>query len=122
MECGYDYRAVGHVKFASVGNGTARELLRYGFRSDYTPENYQVKDLAEGMRHLISKKDRILIPRSSRGSKELNQILQEAEVAFDDVVLYDVVSGRLDSGKEDIITKDLDYVTFASASGVEAIF
>lgn len=122
VESGYDYRAVGHVKFASVGNGTAKELLRYGFRSDYTPENYQVKALAEGLKNLISSKDRILIPRSSRGSRELNQILEETEAAFDDVVLYDVVSGRLDSGKEDMAAKELDYVTFASASGVEAFF
>lgn len=122
LECGYDYRAVGHVKFASVGNGTAKELLRYGFRSDYTPENYQVKDLAQGLKNFISAKDRILIPRSSRGSIELNQILQETEAAFDDVVLYDVVNGRLNSWKEDMAAKDLDYVTFASASGVEAFF
>ena len=122
VECGYDYRAVGHVKFASVGNGTAKELLKYGFRSDYTPENYQVRDLAEGLRKLISGKDRILIPRSSRGSRELNQILQETEAAFDDVVLYDVVSQTPDAGKEDMAIEGLDYVTFASASGVEAFF
>lgn len=122
MECGYDSRAVGHVKFASVGNGTARELLRYGFRADYTPETYQVRDLAVGLKKLISGKDRILIPRSSRGSRELNQILEETDVFFDDVVLYDVVSGNLDSEKENVAAKDLNYVTFASASGVEGFF
>lgn len=122
IKCGKDYRAVGHVKFATVGKGTADELLKYGFRSDYTPKKYQVIDLAEGLRDEITKEDRLLIPRSSRGSKELNQILDEIKAVYDDVVLYDVVSIEETSGNRLDLINELDYVTFASASGVEAFF
>lgn len=126
MEQGEDHRALGHIKFATVGKGTADELLKYGFRSDYTPKHYQVIDLAEGLRERITKHDRLLIPRSSRGSRELNQILNETEADYDDVVLYDVrKEGREEEqakGKRADITKEFDYITFASASGADAFF
>ncbi len=152
LEQGYDFRSVGHVKFAVVGKGTAEELRNHGFFADYIPEKYQVKDLAEGLRSLISENDRILIPRSSGGSKELNDIFDEAGIFYDDVILYgkvnlpsgqreDPLGGKvnLPSGQRENLLgemswngmgeeqrrealKDLDYIAFASASGVEAFF
>lgn len=121
-ESGRDFRAVGNVKFATVGKGTARELKQYGFKSDYTPKKYQVSDLAAGLKGLVTKEDRLLIPRSAGGSKELNEVLDEAGVSYDDIVLYDVVSKSY--GTDDMIKalKEIDYLTFASASGVEAFF
>lgn len=122
MEWGYDYRSVGHVKLAAVGRGTADELLRHGFSADYIPEKYQVQDLAAGLKGLISGKDRLLIPRSLRGSKELNKILDETGVSYDDIVLYDVAMAGLESERRAKALKNLDYLTFSSASGVEAFF
>ncbi len=122
LEWGYDFRSVGHVKFAAVGRGTADELLRYGFLSDYIPEKYQVQDLAAGLKGLITGEDRLLIPRSSGGSKELNEILDETGVPYDDIVLYDVALACLETEKRAEALKNLDYLTFSSASGVEAFF
>lgn len=117
-----DFRAVGNVKFAVVGKGTARELKQYGFKTDYMPERYQVSDLAAGLEGLVTKEDRLLIPRSAGGSRELNEVLDRAGISYDDIVLYDVVSRSY--GAEDMkkALKEKDYVTFASASGVEAFF
>lgn len=122
LEWGYDFRAVGHVKFAAVGKGTADELLRYGFSADYIPEKYQVQDLAVGLKGLISGEDRLLIPRSFRGSKELNEILDETGGSYDDIVLYDVALAGLKAENRTEALKHLDYLTFSSASGVEAFF
>ncbi|WP_349947160.1 uroporphyrinogen-III C-methyltransferase [Lacrimispora sp. BS-2] len=122
LEWGYDFRAVGHVKFAVVGRGTADELLRHGFSADYIPKKYQVQDLAAGLKGLISGEDRLLIPRSSGGSKELNEILDEAGASYDDIVLYDVASAGIKTENRAEALKQLDYLTFSSASGVEAFF
>jgi uroporphyrinogen III methyltransferase/synthase len=122
LEYGNDFRSVGHVKFAAVGRGTADELLRHGFSADYIPEKYQVQDLAEGLKGLISGGDRLLIPRSSGGSKALNEILDETGVSYDDIVLYDVALAGLETEKRTEALKHLDYLTFSSASGVEAFF
>lgn len=122
LESGCDFRSLGHVKFGTVGKGTAQELFRFGFRADYTPQNYCTKDLAEGLKSLVSPRDRLLIPRSLGGSEELNQILDEAGISYDDVALYRVAC----EGKEGETRKEalgsLDYLTFASASGVNAFF
>jgi len=122
LEWGHDFRSVGHVKFAAVGRGTADELLQYGFLADYIPEKYQVQDLAAGLKGLISREDRLLIPRSLNGSKELNEILDETGVPYDDIVLYDVALEGLEAEKRTEALKQLDYLTFSSASGVEAFF
>ncbi len=122
LEWGYDFRRVGHVKFAAVGRGTADELLRHGFSADYIPKKYQVKDLAAGLKDLISVEDRLLIPRSSGGSKELNEILDEAGATYDDILLYDVVPAGPGTEDRAEVLKHLDYLTFSSASGVEAFF
>ncbi|MEY8355761.1 uroporphyrinogen-III C-methyltransferase [Lachnospiraceae bacterium 54-53] len=122
LESGRDYRSVGHMKFAAVGRGTAGELRRFGFFADFIPEKYQVRDLAEGMKSLISREDRLLIPRSSGGSEELNSVLDETGVPYDDIVLYEVVcSGQEPAARKEAL-RHLDYLTFASASGVNAFF
>lgn len=134
LDAGHDFRSLGHVKFAAVGKGTAQELFRFGFRADYTPQSYCTEALAEGLRDLVSSDDRLLIPRSLGGSKELNQILDEAGISYDDVVLYRVTGKRKagedgeagengESGKEALrALVSVDYLTFASASGVNTFF
>ena len=121
MESGKDFRCLGNLKMAVVGKGTARELRQFGFHADYMPDRYQVEDLAEGLSHMVTPKDRLLIPRSSGGSKILNQILDCHQIPYDDIILYDVISRQKESSMEDSLAVS-DYLTFASASGVTAFF
>lgn len=122
LESGRDYRMLLAIKFAAVGKGTAKELLSYGFRADYVPDCYRVKDLAEGLKEILTEKDRLLIPRSKGGSLELNQVLGETGIYYDDIVLYEVALKRGDWEERKKNLSSLHYVTFASASGVEAFF
>lgn len=120
MDSGRDYRSLGHVKLAAVGKGTDRELRVHGLRADYIPERYCTEDLAYGLAGLLNPEDKILIPRAVRGSEDLTRILSETGLSYDDVPLYDVKSLGL-KGKELAETiKGLDYLTFASGSGVES--
>lgn len=122
MEQGYDHRAVGHVKFAVVGKGTEKELKSHGFQADFVPERFSAEELAHGLTGIVKKEERLLIPRSKKGSPELTAVLNEAGIEYDDIVLYDVAE-RKRTGKalaESI--KKADYLTFASGSGVDAFF
>ena len=68
---------------------------------------------------------RILIARAKGGSPELTKVLAKAGIPFDDVALYDVSgksAGMGRTGAEHTSAERLDYLTFASASGVEAYF
>ncbi|MDF2888027.1 MAG: uroporphyrin-III C-methyltransferase [Lacrimispora sp.] len=122
FEGGYDLRSLGAIRFAAVGKGTEAELLKFGFHADYVPDRYQVKDLAEGLISQLTKEDRLLIPRSSGGSPELNQILEEAGVFYKDIVLYDVALKQSEQESMENELAPLHYLTFASASGVDAFF
>ncbi len=119
LKSGRDFRALGRMKFAVVGPGTAGELLKRGFRADYMPQVYRTKELAELLVEAAGA-PRLLIPRSRGGSPELTEILSRAGVAFDDIILYDVTGGM--QGGADMAAARPDYLTFASASGVEAYF
>lgn len=141
LEAGKDYRSVGHMRIAAVGSGTAGELKRLGFLADLVPQTYCTRDLARLLAREAGKagearkaweagearkageagaRDCLLIPRAKGGSPELAEILRQSEVAFDDVILYDVM-GSARAGQTDGEVCP-DYLTFASASGVEAFF
>lgn len=120
MESGRDYRSLGHVKLAAVGKGTDRELRQHGLRADYIPERYCAEDLARGLASLLGAEDKVLIPRAVRGSAELPRILREAGISYEDVALYDVKGLGLQGAALEDRLQGLDYLTFASASGVDA--
>jgi uroporphyrinogen III methyltransferase/synthase len=122
LESGGDNRRLGHVKFAAVGKGTAKELLRYGFTTDYTPEEYCAAALAEGLKRVVKEGERLLIPRSFKGSPALVEILDSAGIVYDDIVLYDVAERRKGAKEMAESLKKADYLTFASGSGVDAFF
>lgn len=121
-EHGLDHRSLGHVKFAVVGKGTAKELYGHGFLADYIPDEFCASSLAAGLAELVREGERLLIPRSEKGSPELNRILDEAGAAYDDVILYDVVEQKRDGKETAEALKKADYLTFASGSGVDAFF
>lgn len=120
LEAGKDFRAVGHMRLSAVGRGTAGELKRLGFLADLVPQTYRTRELARLLAGEAGPEDFLLIPRARGGSPELAEILRQSKVAFDDVILYDVM-GSEETGREKKELR-LDYLTFASASGVEAFF
>lgn len=120
LDSGRDYRSLGHVKLAAVGKGTDRELRVHGLRADYIPEQYCTESLAHGLAGQLKPEDKILIPRAVRGSEDLTRILSQAGISYEDVPLYDVKSLGLEGRDLAETIKGLDYLTFASGSGVES--
>lgn len=114
-----DVRKMGQIKFAVLGSGTAQKLKEYGIQADFIPSGYQVSILAQEFVQMISKSERVLIPRAVQGSPELTRVLKEHDIAFCDLAVYDVV-GHLAASEEEL--KRLDYLVFVSASGVQAFW
>ena len=113
-----DYRSLNHIRFAAVGSGTKEALRKQGFIADYMPTTYTAKALGEGLREVMSKTDRLLIPRAEKGSEELPLALQEVHIAFDDIKIYDIVSEKEKVSELLSGIEHLDYIVFASSSGV----
>lgn len=122
LKKGMDLRAVGHLKLAAIGRGTAEELAKLGFLADFIPNRFTASELALGLAKLVTGTDRVLIPRAAKGSPELSKIFEEAKVRYQDIALYDVVSRKKAGNDLSGQLCGLDYLTFASASGVKAFF
>ena len=117
-----DYRHFAGIKFAVVGNGTKDALLKQGFTADYMPETYTTAALAKGLADILKEEDRLLIPRALNGSKDLTDRLDKQHIPYTDIKLYSIV---IEEEKKQRVIKELsgyDYITFASASGVEGFF
>jgi len=114
-----DIRKLGHLKFAVIGSGTGDKLKEYGIYADFIPSYYTVSVLAREFSKKVEKGEHVLIPRAAQGSTELTEVLRQNGIAHTDLAVYDV-SGRLTEYADRL--EELDYLLFASASGVRAFF
>lgn len=114
---GKDTRALGGVRLAAIGPGTARALAAHGLRPDYVPEVYDAAHLGEG----LPAAGKVLALRAEEGSPALTEELARRNIACDDVASYRTVydnprSQQLRAAVEG--TEGL-LVTFTSASTVK---
>ena len=119
-----DLRQLGHMRFATLGSGTALELEQYGFYSDFTPSHFTGKCLGEELGELLkqekneSKKDVcVVILRAKEGNEDITNALASAGVSYEDIPIYETMVY-----KEQVETPKTDYVIFASASGVKGFY
>lgn len=113
-----DVRALGQIRIAVIGRGSARELEKRGLYPDLVPEIFDGAHLGEALAAAARPGDRILIPRAAAGGRELIQAL--AEIETDDIPLYDTVFAESSSAdwKKELESGETDYVMFTSSSTV----
>ena len=117
--CRIDIRKLGNLRFAVLGSGTADRLAEYGIQADFIPSRYEACVLAEEFADNVDPDTKVLIPRAVQGSKELTAILSEHQIAYRDILIYNV-EGNLTENIENLDT--LDVLVFVSASGVTSFF
>lgn len=113
-----DIRSFANVKFAVIGSGTAAVLEKYGIFADCIPNVYTTRELGILLAKTVKSDERVLILRAENGSPELTRILADNNIDFDDVKTYDIQLEK----KQDNSVVDTDFITFASASGVNTFF
>ena len=116
---GKDARAVGGVRLAAVGGGTAKALEDCGLSADLIPEIYDARHL--GMALAGAAKARVLILRAQEGSPALTEALSGAGVSYDDIAVYRTIyqNPRWAELRRALDAGELAYVTFTSASTVK---
>lgn len=113
-----DIRKLNKIRFAVIGSGTAEVLEKYGIFADLVPDVYTSSSLGKMLADSVNAEEKGLILRAKQGSLELTKILDENKISYDDIKTYDLTSNL--SGEINNI--DTDFITFASASGVNAFF
>ena len=114
---GKDARALGAVKLAAIGPGTARALSAHGLKADYVPEVYDAAHLGEG----LPATGKVLALRAEEGSPALTEGLARRNIACDDVASYRTVyeNPRSQELRETVEGAEGLLVTFTSASTVK---
>ena len=119
---GLDARALGGVRLAVIGPGTARALQEHGIRADYMPESYVAEALAAGLAPMLTAGDRALLPRAEGGRSVLIEELQKAGASVDEVLLYRAAPGEdVAERAKEVFAEGVDAATFASSSTVRGL-
>lgn len=117
FELEQDIRNMAGIKFSAVGPKTASMIKKYGINVDIIPKNYVAEDLIQELEKVLTKEDRVLIPRARQARNELVEELSKI-CTIDEVKIYDTV--RSIESRNEIINslKDLDsyYLVFTSSS------
>lgn len=122
LEGGRDIRAVSHMRFGAIGQGTAEELRKRGIQADYVPEHYDGGSLGRMLAESLEAGARILIARSSRGGKEiLREIEKKPGLGYRDLAVYDteIAEDRGDMLRSFMEKGGVTGVIFTSSSTVE---
>ena len=118
-ELGLDCRALANIKVCSIGATTSKAIQRRGIKPDIQPKNAVGESLYDELKDIVTKDDKILIPRAKNARKFLVEKLNEISNVTE-VITYESVMD--DSKKEEAIKAleegNLDYITFASSSTV----
>ena len=87
LATGRDLRALGSLKLAAIGPGTAEELLRYHLKADLIPDEFRAESLASSLAGK-ARGQRFLLARASRGREILAEELTAAGGVVEQVVVY----------------------------------
>ena len=119
---GLDARALGGVRLAVIGPGTARALQEHGIKADFMPESYVAEALAAGLAPMLASGDRVLLPRAEGGRSVLIEELQKAGASVDEVLLYRAAPGEdVAERAKEVFAEGVDAATFASSSTVRGL-
>ena len=106
------------LKFAAIGQRTARELENRGLDVSLIPSRSDSSGVAMSLIKQTSKTNKVLIVRADRGSEELSARLTEAGVSHDQVTVYrslDVTEIEPEI-KERLEQKEIDWMTITSSA------
>lgn len=117
-----DIRQLGKIKIAVIGEGTKKELGKYGLFTDLMPKEYDGESLGLLLAEHCKKGDKILLPRAKKGNQALVDYMEKAGAVIDDIPTYDTVSQAYSwiEERKELEQGDIDYAVFTSASTVRA--
>jgi uroporphyrinogen III methyltransferase/synthase len=118
---GRDLRALGAIRLAAIGPGTANALRAFYLEPDLVPPEYRSEDLAAALKDRV-RGERVLLARADRGRELLREELTGvAEV--DQIAVYSQVDA-VDPNSEALASLrrgEIDYVTLTSSNIARAL-
>jgi uroporphyrinogen III methyltransferase/synthase len=117
-----DLRAIGNVRIAAVGPGTAARLKELHLRVDVMPEEYLGVKIAKAMhKHEDLENLKVCLLRAEDANPDLPAALNELRAIVDDIAVYKTVAETDDAtgAGARLLAEGADWITFTSGSTVE---
>lgn len=117
-----DLRAIGNVRLAAVGPGTAARLKELHLRVDVMPEEATGVKIAGAINTFESLENlKVCLLRAEDANPDLPAALNELRAIVDDIPVYKTVAETEDvtGAGARLLTEGADWITFTSASTVE---
>jgi uroporphyrinogen-III synthase len=117
-----DIRALGHVRIAAVGPGTAAKIQELHIKVDVTPEENLAGKIADAIQKYESVENlKVLLLRAEMANQELPKLLDELGAIVDDVACYKTVPETEDrtGAAAQFLQHGADWILFTSGSTVE---
>lgn len=109
-----DLRKLSGIRFAVIGDATAKILEENGIFADIMPEKFTSQFLAEEIIKNKKSNEKILLLRAQKASDVLNNILLENKIDFKEIKIYDVKNKI----KNDPKIINTNFIVFGSSFGV----
>lgn len=113
-----DLRKLAYCKFAVIGKATGETLAQHGILADLCPDTYTSEELAKQLCKEVQPDERVILLRAKHSANILPEMLEKHEIPVQDIAIYDIEESETDCCD----LSQLDYITFASASGVHRFF
>ena len=119
----FDLRALGNIRIAVVGAGTAKAISALHLTSDIMPDNFRAEGLIEAFSQIDISGRRILIPRAEKAREVLPSRLSELGADVTLVPTYVTLAPDLKPEVLEILEQEtIDVLTFTSSSTVKNFF
>lgn len=115
-----DVRALAAVKIAAVGSSTADALAEYGIQADLVPDVSTGKRLGEMIAEQAGENDRVLLVRSARAVRDIDEVLRENGIAFEEIAAYETYARYSVQPIISAYSGSADYAVIASPSAADA--
>ena len=117
QQLGFDYRKLGHVKFAAIGPGTADQLRSFGFHTDILPDEYRAESLVDALIDSV-KGQPVLLIRASRGRDILPKGLATGGAKVTQAIAYqsDDVTQPSAEVERRLSTRGIDWIIVTSSA------
>ncbi len=118
---GKDLRALGGIRLAAIGPGTADALRGYHLEPDLVPTEYRSESLAEALKHQVVGQT-VLLARADRGRDVLRDELAKV-TRFEQVAVYSQIDAvDADSHVLDCLRRgEIDFITLTSSNIARAL-
>jgi uroporphyrinogen III methyltransferase/synthase len=120
-ELGRGSETLASCRIAAIGPATAEALQGWGLRAEVVPAEYVAEGLAQELRPLIRRRERVLLPRAAETRDVLVRELEAMGAVVDEVAAYRTRAATETAAdlRDALERREIDIVTFTSSSTVK---